>query len=53
MWHSHLDWVREHIEDALDGLGNGRYAPFKSILCSSSFKARFLRPRVVYLLYRV
>ena len=49
--HSHLDWVVEHIMTALSRLGGGRYAIFRSVLCSSSFKGRFLRPRVVLLLY--
>ena len=49
---SHLEWVHDRMMDALRSLGAGRYLIFKAVLCSSSFGAKFLRPRVVFLLYR-
>ena len=48
---SRLDWVREHVEEALRGLAGGRYMIFRSVLCSSEFESTFRRRRVYYVMY--
>ena len=48
---SRLDWVRNHVEEALRGLAGGRYMVFRSVWCSSEFGATFRRRRVYYVMY--
>ena len=51
LMHVGLEWVREHIEDALRSIAAGRYAIFRDVICCSSFGARFARPRVYWVMY--
>jgi len=48
---SGLDWVRDHIESGLRRLAAGRYQIFRDVLCCGGLGARFVRPRVYWLMY--
>ena len=53
LMHAGLGWVRAHIEDSLKCLAIGRYVIFRDVVCCTSFRARFTRPRVYWVMFRV
>ena len=50
--HVGLEWVRTHIEDSLRCVAAGRYVIFRDVICCTSFRARFTRPRVYWVMFR-